>query len=411
MQSEIINTYWPPDPEKIFCFILTNVSELGDKFVLQPDGMDLTDLRYRIIGNKSHAEESGHGFCRILSAGIGRLCWTFNYISLVGHSVGRKGTVYSIGYVFDASLLATYPNNFFSLLYSVTVDLHRNTTERAIDSAVENLIGHLNNPEDPDAREHVFRQIQIMKQRLLLFESQLKRPTVVRRIYYRLLHLPALLFERSKNTEIIVICIGALNDDDKLTIFNAEMSRRIYWRRLGRSALTTRCEYSSDALVRVVSRFDLNRYATAVRWRTLPSGTSYFVLTNDKEVDEKSYRGNQHVLNGKLVRIEKKLDDVDSTNHVYALVGDQIEIDWYCDLQETRFAPLIDVRIDGETVTLLYMRTVQHLGLTPGWIIGIFFSAIAPGESTVNVMITSRSNAEAPFRKHILCMVDVDMKT
>jgi hypothetical protein len=276
--------YRPIDSSKIFFFVLSNLGEYGDTFLLQPEGMDLTSLRNRIVGNENpHAGDAGQEYCRIFTVSLGRLCWTFNHISTTGHSAGRGGVVYSYGCVFDASLLIAYANSFFSMLYSFAVEIHRIGGERNIGNSIERLVMNLNYPYRTNAGEQAFNWLRTLKDRLPIFESLLQRPSTMQRLGYRLMHLIFYVLGRGKTLELAVVCLGELTEDDALTVFNAEISRRRYWLRLGRSAWATRREYSSDVLVRVVPQVNLNPDTTDAKWRQLPSGASYIAVASRAE--------------------------------------------------------------------------------------------------------------------------------
>ena len=282
MLLELTYRYQPPQPQNIYFFILCNVGELGDLFVLAPRGIDLGRLQEKLMSNEAcHADHLGHQYCRISRISAAKLCWTFNYISTVGRSVGRKGVMYTFGCVFEAGLLLVYDGVLFNLFYSLTHEVHATQVRSGhVEEAIDEFVSALIFATAISSRLKILNYVHAVQVPLLLFEAGLRAPNSWQRATARLRAAIATILRHKPDAALPVAAVGALTTEDVMWIFNSHMSRIAPTYFLAKSAVTTWQEFASDTSIEIIQVPETDGHYISTHCGVLPNGRFFLTIQN-----------------------------------------------------------------------------------------------------------------------------------
>ena len=272
--------YQAIQPQNIYFFILCNVGELGDVFILAPRGVDLDGLQEKLLSNGApHAANPGHQYCRITRISNAKLCWTFNHITGTGRSVGRRGVVYTFGCVFDPALLGAYDGVLFSLFYSFMHQVHAaQARSHRVADAIEDVVRALNAPNARSSRKKILKYIHAIQTPVLLFEAGLRSPTKWQRASARARAILATITGYRAKPLLPVAAVGDLTTEDVLWIFNAHLSHTAPRCFPARSAVTTWQEFASDTNIQVVLIPKMDYRDLTTQLGVLPTGRYFLTL-------------------------------------------------------------------------------------------------------------------------------------
>jgi hypothetical protein len=280
MLLDLTYRYQATQPQNIYFFILCNVGELGDIFILAPRGIDLVGLQEKLLSNQApHADNPGHQYCRIARISNARLCWTFNHITRTGRSIGRRGIVYTFGCVFDPALLRAYNGVLFNLFYSFMHQVHaaQNPSGR-VEEAIEDIVRALNDPNARSTRTKLLKYIHAVQTQVLLFEAGLQSPTKWQRANARARAILATITGYKAKPLLPVAALGNLNTEDVMWIFNTHLSRTAPTCFPARSAVTTWQEFASDTNIQVVQIPQMDYRHITTRLGVLPTGRYFLTI-------------------------------------------------------------------------------------------------------------------------------------